>query len=148
VTARYISQPSHRDDFKKFIAEYASLDDRVTLGDKKELLEFINVGSDARHPVDLVFLDNYSTEKLAYAKKILLKLAQPGEVYHVQSSDWPASFSNMDDSDFKLFLKTTLSSGSPEATEVFKHQINSGDGRSRPYLLVLVEQTGFSDKPY
>jgi hypothetical protein len=54
----------------------------------------------------------------------------------------------MNNSAFKLFLKEVLSSGTPAAIEVFKHQINSGDGRSRPYLLVLVEQTGFIDKPY
>jgi hypothetical protein len=147
VTARYICQPAYRVDFKRFIAEYASLDDRVTSDDKKELLEFIDV-SDASHPVDLVYLDHYSTEELAYAKKILLKLAQPGEVYHVQSSGWPDLFSIMNDSDFKLFLKATLSSGSPEAAEVFRHQINSAVVSSRPYLLVLVEQTGFFDKPY
>ena len=147
VTARYICHPVQRVDFKRFIAEYASLDDRVSADDKKELFEFIDV-SDASHPVDLVFLDNYSTEKLAYAKKILLKLAQPGQAYHVQSSSWPASFMNMNNSAFKPFLKAVLSSGTPAAMEVFKHQINSVDGRSRPYLLVLVEQTGFTDKPY
>jgi hypothetical protein len=147
VTARYISKPGSRADFKRFIAEYASLDDRLASDDKKELLEFI-VASDAGHPVTLVFLDNYSTQELDCARKVLLKLAQPGEVYHVQSSGWPASFSNMDDFNFKLFLKATLSSGSPEATEVFRHQINSAVVSSRPYLLVLVEQTGFFDKPY
>jgi hypothetical protein len=147
VSARYICNPGFAYDFKRFIAEYASLDDKVHSDDKQELSEFIH-DCDPGSPLDLGFLDSYSTEELNNAKKILLKLAQPGEVYHVQSSSWPSSFSNMDDSAFKPFLKAVLSSGSPAATQVFRHQVNSEAVLSRPFLLVLVEQTGFPDKPY
>jgi hypothetical protein len=147
VCAQYLSSFSKKNEFKLLFYDYAILDDRLSDDELKNLT--VRAFTISRNtPQALEFLDNYLPNDLKNAKKVLQNLAQPGEVYHVQSSSWPASFINMNNSAFKLFLKEVLSSGTPAAIEVFKHQINSGDGRSRPYLLVLVEQTGFIDKPY
>jgi hypothetical protein len=147
VCAQYLSSFSKKNEFKLLFYDYAILDDRLSDDELKNLtVRAFTISHNT--PQALEFLDNYLPNDLKNAKKVLQNLAQPGEVYHVQSSSWPASFINMNNSAFKLFLKEVLSSGTPAAIEVFKHQINSGDGRSRPYLLVLVEQTGFIDKPY
>jgi hypothetical protein len=147
VCAQYLSSPSQTNVFINLLSKYAVLDDQLS-ADELNSLTVNTLPISDNTPQDLDFLEEYSPNELQNAKKILLKLAQPGEVYHFQSSDWPASFSNMDDSDFKLFLKATLSSGSPVATEVFRNQINCVVVRSRPFLLILVEQTRFSDKLY
>jgi hypothetical protein len=147
VCAQYLSSFSKKNEFKILFYDYAILDGRLS-DDELNNLTVSTFTISHNTPQALEFLDNYLPNDLQNAKKVLQNLAQPGEVYHVQSSSWPASFINMNNSAFKLFLKEVLSSGTPAAIEVFKHQINSGDGRSRPYLLVLVEQTGFIDKPY
>ena len=147
VCAQYLSSSCRKNKFKKLFSEYAILDNQLS-DDELSTLTVNAFTISHNTPQVLGFVDDYLPKDLQNAKKVLLNLAQPGEVYHVQSSSWPASLMNMNDSAFKPFLKAVLSSGTPAAMEVFKHQINSVDGRSRPYLLVLVEQTGFTDKPY
>jgi hypothetical protein len=147
VCAQYLSSSSKKNEFKKLFSEYAILDDQLS-DDELSTLTMNTFTISHNTPQSLGFLDDYLPKDLRNAKKVLLNLAQPGEVYHVQSSSWPDSYMNMNDSAFKPFLKAVLSSGTPAAIEVFKRQINRVDGRSRPYLHVLVEQTGFFDKPY